>query len=473
MKKNGFTLVELIVTFTLVSTISFLLFQLIFGLKEMYISTKFKTNLLTKQANMTHRINSDFLNYKVIKFDNCTSNGSDVSLCMEFTFADEESKLFTKRLEVHDDKIIYDNYKMDVKSSQDGSTIGTIKIKNSFLNSSIYLYNSILNIEIPITNSLASGDYGLHLTIQYNNIPDSLNTSGQVLTERFKDLINSEAEIVVTSISANDLIRNTVTTNDGLYDAKYSEDWYQGLTNSETNKIPRYVYKGDDPKNYVLLKNQCYRILSINKSLSMKLIYEGESNGDNCDMEGNDNSYLDASGELSAWGSSNNNWTASPTQNIKVTIDDWYQESNFTSKRMGSFTNRIGMVSEAKVAGTDTVQGAIADELGTIGPYEKVALPNVSDYLLASSNEHCNGIKVAKETTECMKNNFLYKSGYNYWTLTGVDGTSNRVWAIQSNGKIAPTAINATNLKVRPVIFLKNTATFMGSGLAADPYKLK
>ena len=121
MKKNGFTLVELIVTFTLVSTISFLLFQLIFGLKEIFVSTKFKTNLLTKQANLTRRINNDLLNYQIIKFDNCIRSVTNANLCMEITFADETNQLIQKRLEVYENEIIYDNFKVTANPNTDAN----------------------------------------------------------------------------------------------------------------------------------------------------------------------------------------------------------------------------------------------------------------------------------------------------------------------------------------------------------------
>lgn len=473
-QNQGFTLVELIVTFTLVSTISFLLFQLIFGLKEIYISTKFKTNLLTKQANLTRRINNDLLNYKIIKFDNCAPGDKNAGLCIEFTFADEEEKLIKKRLQVQEEQIVYDNYKIIVKKSADGSSIGDINIKNTFLNSSIYLYNSILKIDVPITNSIAEGDYGLHLTIQYSNIPSSLNDTGQVFTESFKDLVDKETEIVITSVSINDLLKSVVTSNDGLYELSYSPKWYTDLTSSERKKLPKYVYRGENPKNHVLIKNQCYRILHITEGNVIKLIYEGKSNGDSCELDEQENGFINVAEALTIWGEKNNKWSNSEIQNIRTTINDWYAETNFTSRRMGTFTNKLGMISASKIEGTDNIQGILSDELNSLGSYEKVSLPNVSDYLLSTTNtDSCNSIKEASETTNCATNNFLYKNEYNYWTVTGVDGTNNQVWSIQKDGKIRPTTITTNTLKVRPVIFLKSTTTFSGTGIAVDPYRLK
>ncbi len=477
MKKNGFTLVELIVTFTLVSTISFLLFQLIFGLKEMFITTKFKTNLLTRQANLTRRIYTDTLKYRAIKFDNCTRSVENSTLCIDITFADNEDELIQKRLVVYEEQIVYDNYKITVSSTSDGSAIGNIKIKNSYLNSQSEVYNAVLKIDIPITNTLAKGDYGIHITLQYNTVPDELNDSGQVFTDRFRDLIDSETEIVITSTSVMDLMKDIVpegsTESDGLYEVKYDPDWYYTLSNNEVNRLPQYVYKGENPNNHVIIQEDCYRIMQITNKQVVKLLYEGKAYGDSCEIEEGRQGYIDVTPELSVWGKTNNVWQNTEKQNIRTTLEDWYAEKKMTSNRIGTFTNLLGFVSSSKPDANDTIQGLIADELGIIGMYESVALPTVSDYVMASTNKACQSIKSASQTTECMKNNYMFEADFNYWTLTGVGGTSNQVWSIQNTGKIAPTAITTNTLKIKPVIFLKSTATFTGTGIPADPYKLK
>ena len=60
MKNNkGFTLVEMLVSFTLSMILVIILFQLIINLKDIYMSSGMKTELIKKQYLMTNKIYTD------------------------------------------------------------------------------------------------------------------------------------------------------------------------------------------------------------------------------------------------------------------------------------------------------------------------------------------------------------------------------------------------------------------------------
>ena len=63
-KKNGFTTVELIVTFTLVSVITYFLLEIIIVLKNIYSDSGIRTNVLTQQALLSEKINYHFITKK-------------------------------------------------------------------------------------------------------------------------------------------------------------------------------------------------------------------------------------------------------------------------------------------------------------------------------------------------------------------------------------------------------------------------
>ena len=64
MKKSnkGITIVELVVSISILSIVVLFLFQLILSLKEVYTSSGVKTEMLNKQAIINREINEDLIN---------------------------------------------------------------------------------------------------------------------------------------------------------------------------------------------------------------------------------------------------------------------------------------------------------------------------------------------------------------------------------------------------------------------------
>ena len=78
------------------------LFQVLIQVKELYVSGVIKTELLTKQTNITKTISDDLSNKKILYATNCGE------YCLNFTFEDNT----TKQLKVDKpNKVIrYGNY---------------------------------------------------------------------------------------------------------------------------------------------------------------------------------------------------------------------------------------------------------------------------------------------------------------------------------------------------------------------------
>lgn len=152
MKKNGFTLIEMAVSFCLVAAVSILLFQIIANMKELYLSGDVKTTLLNRQAIMTKKI------YDQLNEDSLTSVTNCGSECYQFQFSSGESAKF--QIDRERGTISYGNYQIIYGK---GSSLGSLEV---FQQS--YGGNSILNIVLPITNKLVQGDYGIQILVQYN-----------------------------------------------------------------------------------------------------------------------------------------------------------------------------------------------------------------------------------------------------------------------------------------------------------------
>lgn len=161
MKNNkGFTLVELIASFTLALIIMFFLFQIVIAVKELYVSSGMKTELLIKQANLEKQLVTDLKEKDLTKISSC---GED---CYTFSYNNSASK--TLQVDRNHNTIQYGDYKVTL---MEGSSIGEYTIQNQTISDVALLKNnSIVSITIPVFNkALAGRDYGIHLIYQYDS----------------------------------------------------------------------------------------------------------------------------------------------------------------------------------------------------------------------------------------------------------------------------------------------------------------
>lgn len=156
MKSNkGFTLIELIASFTLALTIMFFLFQIVIAVKELYVSAGLKTELLIKQANLDRAISAD-LHEKVIDgVEECGEN------CYVFYYKDGTSNT----LKADETGISYGNYKME---ALEGSKIGSIEMNRTHVDTDDKNNNAIMTIHISYSHkAFAEKDFGVYLVHQY------------------------------------------------------------------------------------------------------------------------------------------------------------------------------------------------------------------------------------------------------------------------------------------------------------------
>lgn len=172
LKNNkGVTLVEMIVSMTLLIIISTFLFQMIISLKELYNSSGIKTEMLTKQANISKMINTDLKEKGIKVAQKC----SDLDNCLAFYFEDGTNKTlkFTKRTNEQEAYLEYGDYRLNLV---DKSDFGVYKIETSTVPNLGLNNNSILKIEIPITHPLLRNqDFGINIVYQYNNQNTSIS----------------------------------------------------------------------------------------------------------------------------------------------------------------------------------------------------------------------------------------------------------------------------------------------------------
>lgn len=165
MNKKGFTVVELCVTFSLVSVISIMLFQLIFSLKELYVSGDIKTTLLNKQGIITKKIYDDLNNKTLTGITACGIS------CLTFDYEEGAVELL---IDVGANTITYDDYSMKLN---EGSKIGQVEFNYVASSTVSAVSNSIFTINIPISTKLLSDDFGIHISKIYNSSEMTINNN--------------------------------------------------------------------------------------------------------------------------------------------------------------------------------------------------------------------------------------------------------------------------------------------------------
>lgn len=158
--KKGFTVVELIVSFSLTMVIVVFLFQIVISLKNMYTANSLKTELLNKQAIISDKINSSFNKKTITSVTKCGS------YCLNFVYNDNTSEIL--KIDYNENSFQFGSYKTILP---DNSYISNPSIdivySGTFLENS---NNSILVINIPIYNEfLKNQNYGINVLYQYNS----------------------------------------------------------------------------------------------------------------------------------------------------------------------------------------------------------------------------------------------------------------------------------------------------------------
>lgn len=157
MKNNkGFTLVEMLVSFTLSMVLIIILFQLIINLKDIYMLSGIKTEMLNKQYLMTNKIYTDLNEKKAARIENC----NNPSVCIQFTFQDGTST----KLELNetDKTLSYDGYVIKLNNNSRFNTINISTVSSE-------TNRRIFSVNIPIYNDLYKDtNFGINIIYPYN-----------------------------------------------------------------------------------------------------------------------------------------------------------------------------------------------------------------------------------------------------------------------------------------------------------------
>ena len=313
-----------------------------------------------------------------------------------------------------------------------------------------------------------------YFTLTLNDLREDNLLKTPINDPRTNEIINLTKKIIITRETDKSLAIcfedkgcyiPILLVNELTKESNIVEGVNEGLHYASLDDV--YYYRGGNPSNWLEFNGLLWRIVKINSDGTIKLIYEGTKNTTGTNQDG---VIYNAVFDYSISNNYNN------ALSVKIGLQNWY-EANILEKNR----NKVHSTNWCIGKTTYDTNGTLKETFMSNECSSQTALPlpiglvSGLDYLFAGLDTNC--LSSYKITTDygnsCKNSNYLYKSDYNYWSITG-DNTGSNVWEIKSSGSLgAPVAAN--NLSgVRPVINLISSVIIdRGNGTFDSPYSLK
>ena len=316
---------------------------------------------------------------------------------------------------------------------------------------------------------------------------DELVSEGYIkdLSEYTDDKVTCSAEVIVgktvkgydyvaaldcdedykTEFLADKLIASdVVTSGDGLYKFEevvtpgevlgMDEDGYDLASNE---LMAGYIYRGENPNNYVKIGNTTYRIVKIDGKKDMMLVLASNKLTGNYDDRRNE--------EMNGNTYGINDYTKSRAHSK---INEYFnnrEKADLIKEKVASKNICVGARSEDET----TNDGSI--ECSAVMKDQYFSLLPLYDVLNASLDTGCEKATDAL----CANYNYLMPKQTSYWTMTPSTENTYMAFRVSTSNKQPITiykASTSTNLKF--VYYLSNRLVFVeGTGTEKDPYIVK
>lgn len=233
----------------------------------------------------------------------------------------------------------------------------------------------------------------------------------------------------------------------------------------------KYYFKGDKLNNYIIFEGSCWHIINIAQNNTIKIMYIGSSNNNQCI-----NTVNKLTNNMISWNEvGNNTWDKST---IQIKLKEWELNNRINEQLNINFNKPDSKIVNASwyVGAVRFINQSLSTDIeqertnniennNKLPIYEgKLGLITVSDYLKASCEKGAYA-----STPDCKNNNFLVRD-QKYWTMTATDSGTQTAWALKDDGSL--TAVNTAESEYvfYPVIYLKDNIKIKGSGAINDPY---
>lgn len=210
----------------------------------------------------------------------------------------------------------------------------------------------------------------------------------------------------------------TVGNTDGLYEG-----------NNE------YIYKGENPNNYLKFNNKTWRIISIDKDTNMLKI-------------------INLNGDAKSLGENG-------VSGIINDLNDEFDTENSSYENVKDYVNTNSKWNQGNVSLVDSALSLKSQEKQS-NDYKTINLLTLGEYVNASTNSDCFN-------DTCTS---YLSTSKNYWLLNKT--LDNKNWYVKNDNKVTNVTASDQLYYVYPVLYLKvGVEIKSGTGTSANPYELK
>ena len=162
MNKKGFTLIEVLVSLSLVSVIAIFLFQIIFIIRDIYVEKSVKSELYIESSNISNLINKEILTKanSGVELSDVRKISSDQAY---LTYSDGTSMYIN--IDRDTNTISYGNYNTHILSS---ASIGVLDLYQNYEINGL-AKNGVFYIKIPITHPSYNNDFSIRIMSRYDS----------------------------------------------------------------------------------------------------------------------------------------------------------------------------------------------------------------------------------------------------------------------------------------------------------------
>ena len=249
----------------------------------------------------------------------------------------------------------------------------------------------------------------------------------------------------------------TTTSGNGIY-----RDLYES---------GRYIYKGANPNNYITFNNEQWRIISLEKDGTMKIMRVA-SIGNRAYDSSNLNDW--ATSDLKAYLNGTYYNGLSSTAKSQIVEHDFAAGAGYWNKsttELSDLTDQVNAENEQLVkqkVGLATTTNAENEQLVK----QKVGLATTTEYLRSNSNTNfCRTIAINNQyASTCKSTNWMFNSA-TWWTMSASTYGTGSVFSVYSDGNLGGgNVLNSSG--VRPAVYLSSSVKLSGSGTSSNPYTI-
>ena len=500
MKKNGFTLVELIATLALLAMLTTLISRVV--IKKVNEAKAYERNVLINSIELAAITYTN-------EYDNVDLQTND---CAYITLQElvEKNLLNNDLIDPTTKKSLALSDTVYVTKDINGNTYATYNINQHYettlkLNGKYNVYVKINDVyNEPGVKIISKNESGTTGEITTEGVVNTSEEGIYKLTYKYEN-ISIERNVVVYQTSLPTETKITKLTNyiENQFNVNASSNGLEKDTTPDLNI--RYV--GSNPKNYVRFNNELWRIIGIFNG-NVKLVRDDILTKYSFDNK------TTAQGIETDYGT--NDWTNSY---LRVFLNDYYYGGKTItchSETSGSTATNATITCPDINKINDTAKSMIQNTTWTLGgttyktsnpPYETypvnelyesergtkvyskhattstdyIGLIYPSDYGYASTDASCrqnlrSGLTYTNNTyggtPTCKNNNWLFK-GVWYWTISPNSSYAYYVFRVSSDGPLNNNYA-LYRRSVRPSLYLKPDVKVVGgTGTSSDPYTLE